>query len=135
MSWNPQFLAVPRTAATQRGELITDAPAGIAAVDDVHETLLVALIGIIVAREEIAVFGECERLRIAQAHREELEMRAVGVATEHGAVVERDNFAAFPGFHMCAAVADAVIEFPVGSPNCAMHVVAHVIETHAVTAT
>ena len=71
----PQPFADPRTTLAARRVLVTHAPAAVAAFDDVHEAFHVALVAVVVAREEIAVFVEHQLLRIAQAAVHELEAR------------------------------------------------------------
>ncbi|MEJ1972807.1 MAG: hypothetical protein WDM96_10200 [Lacunisphaera sp.] len=99
-----------------------------------HEAFLVALVGVVVAGEEVAVFVEEERLRVAQAGGEELEARAVGPAAEDGAHVGRVDRAAFLGFHVGAAVADRHVDAAVGPEDQAVEIMAGEIEAQAETA-
>ena len=50
----------PGAALFQRRKLVADAPAAVAALDHVHEAFFVALVAVVVAGEQIAVFGERE---------------------------------------------------------------------------
>jgi len=111
--------------------LIADAPAGVAAFDDVDEALHVAHVAVVVAGEEIANLVEEEVLGIAEAGGEEFDVGAVEIAAEDGAgigggdgVGGRDDVG--------AAVADAVVEFAVGADDEAVHVVAGEVEADAV---
>ena len=62
----PEFLGVPRASLSERGELVADPPAAVAALDDVHEAFLVAVVAVVIAGEEVAKFVEDERLRVAR---------------------------------------------------------------------
>ena len=54
----PEAFSIPRSRTTLWCELIAYAPAAIAIFNHVHETLLIALIAIVIAGEEIAIFRE-----------------------------------------------------------------------------
>ncbi len=130
----PDLFGVPRARLAERRELVTDAPAAVAALDDVHEPLLVAVVAVIVAGEEVAEFVEDERLRVAEAGGEKFETRAVGVAAEHRALVGHRQRRAFLGPDRRAAVAVAEVDLPVGAEHEAVQVVAGEVEAHAVAA-
>ena len=127
----PEALAVPRTGVAHRGVLITDAPTGVAALDDVHEAFHVALVAVVVAGEEIADFVEKEVLGIAEAGGEELDVGTVEIAAEDGAGVGRGDGVGGRD-DVRAAVADAVVKFAVGTDREAVHVVAGEVKPHAV---
>src|SRR5438093_3137021 len=60
----PEFLRVPRTAVAHRcGVLVTDAPAAVAALDDIHEPGLVAGIAVVVASKQVSMFVKGQALR------------------------------------------------------------------------
>jgi hypothetical protein len=134
MALMPETLGVPRAGFFERRELIADPPAAVAALDHMYESLLVAVVAVVVAGEEVAVLGEHERLGIAQAPRDELKLRTIGIAAEHGTHVGGVDHAAFLRFHGGAAVAVAEVELAVGTPRQAVQIVAREIETHAVAA-
>ena len=71
--------------------LVADAPAAVATFDQVHQALLVALVAVVVAGEQVAVFVERQLLRIAQAVVHDLELGAVGVGAVHRAFVGKGD--------------------------------------------
>ena len=127
----PDALAVPRAGVAHGGVLVADAPAGIAALDDVDKAFHVAVVAVVVAGEEIADLVEEQVLGIAQAGGEEFDVGAVEVAAENGAVIRGGEGAGGRG-HVRAAVADAVVEFAVGADDEAVHIVAGEVEADAV---
>ena len=54
----PELLGVPRAGGAPRGMLVSDPPAAVAVFHEVHEPFLVALVGVVVAGEQVAVFVE-----------------------------------------------------------------------------
>ena len=111
--------------------LITDAPAAVAAFDQVHEALHVALVAVVVAGEEIAVLVEHQLLRIAQAARDHLELGAIGIGAEHRAFIRIGDHLAFLALHVRAAVADRVVDLAVMAHRQAVEVVAGEVVAHA----
>src|SRR5688572_2265296 len=111
--------------------LIADAPAAVAALDDIDEALEVALVAVVVAREQVAVLVEHELLRIAQPARDELEVRAVGIRAEYRAFVRVRENLAFLALHVRPAVADRVVELAVVTDGEAVEIVARVVVAHA----
>ena len=65
--------------------LVADAPAVVSPFDNVDQSGWVAVVGVVVAGEEIAVLVEDELLRIAQARGIQFQPGAVGIAAEDGA--------------------------------------------------
>jgi hypothetical protein len=109
--------------------LVADPPPVVAAFDDVDHAgglaVVLADVGVVVHREEIADLVKGEFLRIAEPGREHLETAAVGIAPQDASfVVERDD--APLGFDVAPAVADAHVEFPVGPELEPVEVVAAV---------
>ena len=128
----PNFFGVPGAEGNGEAEmLVADAPAVVAAFDEVQPTRLVAEVGVVVAGEEVAEVVEGEFLRVAEAGGEDFEVAAVGVAAEDGARIGVGDDAA-GGFDMGAAVADGVVEFAVGSEAEAVEVVAEITDAQAV---
>src|SRR5204863_7604826 len=113
-------------------ELKSDAPAAIAAFNQVHPARWIAAIGIIVAGEEIAVLIERKLLWVAQAVGENFEIGAIWIAAIHGARLGILNTALLR-FNTCAAVANAKIQLPVRAKAQAMQVVPNKADTHSVT--
>ena len=127
----PDALAVPRAGVAHRGVLVADAPAGVAALDDVDKAFHVAVVAVVVAGEKIADFVEKQVLGVAQAGGEEFDVGAVEVAAENGAVVRGGEGAGGRG-DVGAAVANAVVELAVGADDEAVHIVAGEVEADAV---
>ena len=111
-------LVQPRTAPARPrfffDELPADAPAAVAAFHGVHPTRGIAAVGIIVAGEEVAKLIKRQLLRIAQAHVEKLQLRAVGIAAIDRARLRRVQSPAFFGDDGGGAVAVAEVEFAIG---------------------
>jgi hypothetical protein len=64
------------------------APAGVAALGDVHEALFLAgHVGVVVHAEHVAEIVEGDLLHVAQAVREDLEAAAVRLAAQDAAFV------------------------------------------------
>ena len=101
-----------------------DAPAAVAAFDDVEPFRFVAGVGVVVAGEKIAVAVEGQRLRVAQARVVNFQIRAVGVAAEDAAAVLIIDDVAF-GFNVRAAVAHAEIQAVIRAHFEAVKIVAH----------
>ena len=130
----PELFGEPRTVFVDERVLVADAPAAVAALDDMDEALFVALVAIVVAGEEVAVFGKREGLGIAEAAGEHFELGAVRVAAIHGTFVGGVGEGAVGALGVGAAVAVGEIEFAVGAEDEAVKIVAGKIETHAVAA-
>ncbi len=130
----PKLFQVPRAGAAERGELVADAPAAVAALNHVDETFHVTLVGVVVTGPEIAVLVEREFLRIAQAGRDDLEVGAIRIAAEHRALVGQGDRVAFLGDDVRAAVADREVELAVGAEDQAVQIVTGVVEVDAVAA-
>ena len=109
-------------------ELPSDAPAAVAALDEVGPAGLVAAVGVVVAGEEVAPFVEDDLLGVAKADVEHFHAGAVGVAAEDGAGVGGAHGAAL-GAEDGGAVADAEVEAAVGPEGEAVEVMAE--ESHA----
>ena len=117
----PDVLAVPRPAIV--GVLVVHPPAGVATLDDIHPTGLVAAIGVVVAREQIAEVVERQLLRIAEAEREHLQIAPIQVAPKHCPSVWPMQEFALLVHHMVAAIADAEVDPPVRPQLQPVHVV------------
>src|SRR5437870_4307704 len=82
----PEFLVVEWPSRIRIfHELIADAPATVAPFDDINPSCFIAAVRIVVTCEEIPVLIENQILRIAQPEREDLQLGAIGIATEHAA--------------------------------------------------
>ena len=99
---------------------------------DVNPPLAVALVGVVVAGEEIPVFVEGEFLRIAQAVGEDFEIGAVEFGAEDTAFVGEHEAASLLGQDVRGPVAKAEVETSVGSDGEAVHVMPGIAEAHAV---
>ena len=99
----------------ERRELVTDAPAAVAAFDDMHQPLHVAVVAVVVAGEQVAVIVEHERLRIAQTGGDSSNSVPSGLQ-RNTAPVSGTSMTPLPCLYVGAAIADAVIELAVG-PN------------------
>src|SRR5439155_12206304 len=118
----PQLLGIPRAQSDRHAVvLVAAAPAAVAAFDDVDPACLVAVIGVVVAGEEIAVLVEGELLGIAQAGRDNLQLRAVGITAQHGTGVGTRHGPAL-GLDVEAAIAAAEIDFAVRAKAQSVHV-------------
>ena len=84
------------------------------AVDDFHPARAIAAVGVIIAREQVAVWIEGQFLRVAQPDVNDLQLGAIGVTAEDSARVRIGEDAAL-GLDVQATVADAAIEPTVGS--------------------
>ena len=121
----PELLGVERAAVAQvAAVLVADAPAAVAALDDVHQPAPVAGVAVVVHGEEVAVLVEGQFLRVAQAGGDDLQVRAVRVAAQHRAAVRVEQMFALLGGHVEAAVADAEVELAVRPHAQAVQVVA-----------
>src|SRR5690606_33033754 len=101
-------------------------------IDDIHPALAVALVGVVIAGEEIAVFVESKFLRIAQTARDDFHVGAVWLAAEDGAFVRKGEDLAFLRGDVCTTVAKGEVEAAIRSENEPVHVVPRVGETHAI---
>src|SRR5690606_20841396 len=104
-------------------------PAGIAAFDDMDEALEVAVVAVVVAGEQVAVFVEGEFLRVAQTVGDEFEFGAVGIAAEDRAFIEQFDVGAVAGGGVGGAIADGEIQFAVGAEDEAVQIVAGITKT------
>ena len=104
--------------------LVSDAPAAVAALDDVDPAGGVAAVGVVVAGEQVAEFVEGKVLRVAQAGVEQLEVGPVRLAAEHRAAVGVADVSAVGRGDVEAAVANAEVDAPVGPEAQAVQVVA-----------
>ena len=128
----PKFLRVERSARVRSlHELITDAPAIVAALHHVNPAGLVAAVRIVVAGKQIAVLIENEVLRIAQAEREHFEIGAVRIAAEDAAGIGLTDVPAIRDLHVRAPVTDAEIDFPIRTEMRAVEVMADETDAHA----
>src|SRR4051794_23303473 len=91
---------------TQRRMLPAYPPAGVAALDDVNPAFAIALVAIVVAREQIPVIIKRQFLRIAQPAIDRLEMRTVRLATKHTSFVGEIERLPFPRLYIRATVAE-----------------------------
>ena len=84
---HPDFVVVV-TRVGVLAELPVDAPAGVGAVDDVHEPLALArVVAVVVDRDEVAVRVPVKFVGVAQAVGEDLEVGPIRVAADDDAVV------------------------------------------------
>ena len=128
----PQLLGVPRAQSDRHAVvLVAAAPAAVAAFDDVDPACLVAVIGVVVAGEEIAVLVEGELLGIAQTGRDNLQLRAVGITAQHGTGVGTRHGPAL-GLDVEAAIAAAEIDFAVRAKAQSVHVMTDEGDMHAI---
>ena len=93
---------------------------------------LVAAVGVVVAGKEVAVLVERQLLRVPQAGGEELQLRAVRVATEDGSRVGVGDFAAVDAGDVQAAVAGREVQLAVRAHAQAVQVVADEADVHAI---
>ena len=124
----PEFFPAPRAAV---GKILKrHAPAAVSALDDLHESGLVAGVAVVVAGEQVAEVVEGEFLRVAQALVNHFQAAAVGLAPQHRAAVgDHDPVGADRDVE--AAVTDGKIDPAVGAFAEAVHVVAEEGELHA----
>ena len=129
----PQALVVPRPAQVGLGDpLVRLPPAGVHAFDHVHEARLVAAVGVVVDGPQLAVLVEHELLRIAQAGREDLEVRAVEVAAQHRSVELVAQPRTVRLRHAETTVAAGEIELAIGADAQAVQVMSDEREADAV---
>src|SRR5436853_4093109 len=96
--------------------LKADAPAAVAAFDEVNPAGAIAAVRIVVAGEEIAVIVERKFLRIAQAQGENFQAGSICVAAKNGAGIGvADRLAC--AFYGRAPIADRKIQASVRSAN------------------
>src|SRR5213594_3633940 len=128
--WIPESLGAPWTARIGAFEkLVADAPAAVAAFDQVDPARLVAAVGIVVAGEQISILIERQGLRIAQAEGEHLQLRPVRIAAKNAAAVRIGDDATF-GLYRRGAITDAEVEFAVGAEPQSMQVVSDEADAH-----
>src|SRR5262249_54875719 len=121
----PELFLIPRPTRVRRlEELVTDPPAAVAPFDEIDPARAVAAVGVILAGKEVAELIEGELLRVSQAGRDYLELRAIGVTAQDRAGVRYGQGLAVKRRHVEAAVAHGEIEPAVGSELEAMQVVA-----------
>ncbi len=113
--------------------LVPNAPAAVRPFDEIKPFGGVAVIGVVVAGEKVAVVVEAELLRIAQAGAEKLEVGAVGVAAEDAAGVRVIEEFALLGLYGKPSIPAGEVEFAVRPEAQAVKIVALKIVAHAVT--
>src|SRR5439155_19925834 len=87
-----EFLVVDRPGRIRLShELIADAPAAVAPFDDINPSCFITAVRIVVTGEEIPVLIENQILRVAQPEGEDLQLRAIGIATEHATSIRFAN--------------------------------------------
>ena len=103
-------------------------PAGVAAGHDVHQPCLVARVGVVVDREEVAEIVEGDLLRIAEPRCKHLEAGAIRLAAKDRAATRIMGHVGLAlvvlVFNLVAAVADREIEPTIGAEHEPVHVVA-----------
>ena len=112
-------------------ELEPGAPAEVGPLDHVQEAGGVAHVHVVLAGDEVAGGVERQLLRVAQAKREDLEVRAVEVAAEHGAHVGILEPLALVRHDVEAAVAHREVQLAVGPEGQPVQVVTDELEADA----
>ncbi len=103
----PHFLRVPRPPGIGLGDpLVADTPATVPPLDDPDPTGLITGVGVVVAREEVAVVVESQFLGIAQAPVHDFEVAAIQIASKDRAGI---------GFHQSGTVGKADVDTPVAN--------------------
>ena len=125
MALVPQAFLVPWPAQVVPCEtLVFHAPTGSTALGDVNQSCPVSTVGVVVAREEGSIVIKGDFLGISQPCMEDLESRAIGVATEHCPRSGIDEVFTLLVHHVVATITDRPVEPPVGTPCQAVHVMA-----------
>src|SRR5262245_49976135 len=94
-------------------ELIADAPAAVAAFGEVNPARGIAAVRIVITGPEVAVLVEDQFLRVAQAGREDFEIRAIGITAIDDAGLAVVHQLAFLVVDVGAAIANAEIQLAV----------------------
>src|SRR6185436_15861678 len=125
----PEPLRHPRAAA--RRLLIADPPSAVGPFRQIRPASRVAGVAVVVPGPEVPLGVEREVLRVAHSRREDLESRAVRIASHDAAGVRivEDRLAVL--LDMDAAVADREVELPVGAETEAVQVMADEREADA----
>ena len=129
-SRHPQALEIPQPCIAQRCMLVTHPPARVGPLDHLHPALPVSLIRVVVAGEQIALVVEGQFLGIAQPAMHHLELRSVGLAAEHRALIGQVDHGALAGRHVRAAVTAGKIQTAVGAEDQPVQVVSRETEPH-----
>ena len=107
--------------------MVVAAPAGVGALDDVQETLTLALlVRVVVDGEKVAVFVEGDFLGVAQAAGENFKSAAIRIAAQHRALMRGEPVFPLLRGDVRPLVADGPIDPPVGTEGQPVHVVAGV---------
>ena len=121
---------IPGDAAEGDESLMPHAPAGIAVLDKVDNTLAVALVVVVIDGEEVAEIIEDDLLGVAEVNVVFFELRAVGIAAKDGAAIGAgEGFAVL--IDVVATVADGPVELAVGAEGEAVHVVTREADAYA----
>ena len=111
--------------------LMLHLPAGIAALDEIDDARLVALVGIIIHAESIAKFIEGDLFGVTQAGVEDLEARAIWLEAKGRALIRAAVFLTLLGDHRVATVTDCAVNTPVWAEGEAVEVMARKGNPHA----
>ena len=104
--------------------LMAHVPSGIRAIDDVNDARLVALVAVVIHRDEVSELVERDFLRVAQAAVDDFEVRAIGIEAENKTFVVQVVMTAFAGGGVEPAVAHGSVNPAVGTEDEAVEVVA-----------
>ena len=131
--WIAKPLGHPDAARIGRiDELKSNPPAAIAALDHINPPGWVAAVRVVIACEEISILIEREFLRVAQATRENFQVRAVGIAAQHSA-----HFSFFDHvravLHVKTAIAHAEIESAIRAEAESVQIMTEEPRANAVT--
>ena len=112
--------------------LVLVAPAGVGALEQIHQALpFLRLVAVVVDADDVAEIVEGDLLGVADAVREDLEARAVGFATQHAAFMRVSEGASLLADDVRALIADRPIDATVRTETQAMHVVARIGDVSA----
>ena len=129
----PELFLVPGAPAVRRfDKLIADPPAAIAPFDHVNPASPIAAVGIIIAREEIAILVERQLLGVAKPRREDLELGAVRITAQHRSRIGHGKRPALGRCDVKAPVADTEIQPAIGPEPQAVQIMAQEADVNAV---
>ena len=107
--------------------LVLVAPAGVGALEQIHQTLpFLRLVAVVVDADDVTEVVEGDLLGVADAVREDLEARAVGFAAQHAAFVRIGEGASFLADDVRTLVADRPVDASVRPQPQAVHVMSGV---------
>ena len=125
-------LAQPHAARIGLGqELIANAPTAVSALNHIHPACRIAAVGIVIARPEIAVSVEGQFLRVAQAARENFQLRAVAIAAIDRTFLVIRNDSAVLVHHMRTTIPDGEIQPAIRSDAQPVQIMAEEARAHA----